>query len=420
MTNQTQDVRRVVVTGIGAVTPLGLTASETWEGVLKNRCGIDTISAFDHTDFRVHLAAEVKNFDPTQYMEKKEARRMDRYCQFSVAAAQEAIADAGLTVDTYGADQVGAIVASGIGGLITFQDEVLKLGARGPRAVSPLFIPMMIGNMAAGFIAMHHGFKGDNMCLITACASGTHAIGEGFRKIKHGYLDACIVGGAEAAIAPTAVAGFSNMTALSKETDPACGSRPFDAERDGFVLGEGGAILVLESLEGALARGARIYGEVTGYGATADGYHITSPDPEGEGACKAMKNAMAEAGIAPEQVDYINAHGTSTPLNDKYETIAIKKAMGEEAARNVPITSTKSNLGHLLGAAGAIEAILTLKIIGSGVIPQTIGFATADPECDLDYVTDANRTAAIRYALSNSLGFGGQNGTLCLAKFEEA
>jgi 3-oxoacyl-[acyl-carrier-protein] synthase II len=279
---------------------------------------------------------------------------------------------------------------------------------------------MMIGNMAAGFIAMHHGFKGDNMCLITACASGTHAIGEGFRKIKHGYLDACIVGGAEAAIAPTAVAGFSNMTALSKETDPACGSRPFDAERDGFVLGEGGAILVLESLEGALARGARIYGEVTGYGATADGYHITSPDPEGEGACKAMKNAMAEAGIAPEQVDYINAHGTSTPLNDKYETIAIKKAMGEEAARNVPITSTKSNLGHLLGAAGAIEAILTLKIIGSGVIPQTIGFATADPECDLDYVTDANRTAAIRYALSNSLGFGGQNGTLCLAKFEEA
>ncbi len=411
---------RVVVTGMGAVSPLGLTVDSTWEGVKENRCGVGTIQAFDHTDHKVHLAAEVNDFDPTNYMDKKEARRKDRFLHFSVAASQEAVKQSGLTADTYGPEHVGTIIASGIGGLITFQNEVLKMGERGARAISPLFIPMMICNMAAGQIAMDYGFKGENICVVTACASSTHAIGEGFRKIKDGYLKACVVGGSEAAVAPITIGGFSNMTALSKETDPTKGSRPFDLERDGFVLGEGAGVMILESLEGALRRGANILGEVIGYGATADGYHITSPSPDGAGATKAMELAMAEAAVKPADIDYINAHGTSTPLNDKYETIAIKNALGAERAALVPITSTKSNIGHLLGAAGVLEGILTLKMMTEGLIPRTIGFNTPDPDCDLDYVFEANRAADVQIALSNSLGFGGQNATVCLSKYKEA
>ena len=410
--------RRVVITGSGMITSLGLDTKSNWAAITAGRSGITTLDGIDLDGQEVHVGSQVRDFEPMDYMDRREARRMDRYCQFAVAAAVEAMEQSGLKMEHYGADRVGTIIGSGVGGLETLAVEFAKLHERGPARISPLFIPMMISNMAAGKISMIYGAKGANYCVTTACASGTHAIGEAFRAIKYGQLDACIAGGAEAPITPIALAGFNNMTALTKETDPNQASVPFDARRSGFVIAEGAGIVVLEELESALARGADILCEISGYGATADAYHITSPDPEGQGAAEAMRLAMAEAGLAPEDIGYINAHGTSTPLNDKYETIAIHSAFGE-AADKVAISSTKSMTGHLLGAAGAVEAIYTGMALRDGLIPPTINLQQPDPECDLDYVPGEARKADIKAALSNSLGFGGHNGTLCLRKWEE-
>lgn len=410
--------RRVVITGSGMITSLGLDTKSNWAAITAGRSGITTLDGIDLDGQEVHVGSQVRDFEPMDYMDRREARRMDRYCQFAVAAAVEAMEQSGLKMEHYGADRVGTIIGSGVGGLETLAVEFAKLHERGPARISPLFIPMMISNMAAGKISMIYGAKGANYCVTTACASGTHAIGEAFRAIKYGQLDACIAGGAEAPITPIALAGFNNMTALTKETDPNQASVPFDARRSGFVIAEGAGIVVLEELESALARGADILCEISGYGATADAYHITSPDPEGQGAAEAMRLAMAEAGLAPEDIGYINAHGTSTPLNDKYETIAIHSAFGE-AADKVAISSTKSMTGHLLGAAGAVEAIYTGLALRDGLIPPTINLQQPDPECDLDYVPGEARKADIKAALSNSLGFGGHNGTLCLRKWEE-
>lgn len=411
--------RRVVITGSGMITSLGSDTGSNWEALIAGSCGITALDGLDLEEQEVHVGAQVHDFVPMNYMDRKEARRMDRYCQFAVAAAAEAMTQSGLTMEYYGADRVGTIIGSGVGGLETLAVEFAKLHERGPARISPLFIPMMISNMAAGKVSMIYGTKGVNYCVTTACASGTHAIGEAFRAIKYGHLDACIAGGAEAPITPIALAGFNNMTALTKETDPNQASMPFDARRSGFVIAEGAGIVVLEELESALARGADIICEISGYGATADAYHITSPDPEGQGAARAMLLAMAEAGLSPEDIGYINAHGTSTPLNDKYETIAIHSAFGT-AAHTVAISSTKSMTGHLLGAAGAVEAIYTGLALRYGLIPPTINLQQPDPECDLDYVPVEARKANIKAALSNSLGFGGHNGTLCLRKWEEA
>lgn len=410
--------RRVVITGSGMITSLGFDTKSNWAAITAGRSGITTLDGIDLDGQEVHVGSQVRDFEPMDYMDRREARRMDRYCQFAVAAAVEAMEQSGLKMEHYGAGRVGTIIGSGVGGLETLAVEFAKLHERGPARISPLFIPMMISNMAAGKISMIYGTKGANYCVTTACASGTHAIGEAFRAIKYGQLDACIAGGAEAPITPIALAGFNNMTALTKETDPNQASVPFDARRSGFVIAEGAGIVVLEELESALARGADILCEISGYGATADAYHITSPDPEGQGAAEAMRLAMAEAGLAPEDIGYINAHGTSTPLNDKYETIAIHSAFGE-AADKVAISSTKSMTGHLLGAAGAVEAIYTGMALRDGLIPPTINLQQPDPECDLDYVPGEARKADIKAALSNSLGFGGHNGTLCLRKWEE-
>jgi 3-oxoacyl-[acyl-carrier-protein] synthase II len=411
--------RRVVLTGSGMITSLGLDSKSNWEAVKAGRCGISELENLELKEEEITVGAQVKNFDPLDFMDRREARRMDRYCQFAVAAAAEAMKDSGLDVAAYGADRVGTIIGSGVGGLETLTVEFAKLFEKGPGRISPLFIPMMISNMAAGKISMIYGTRGSNFCVTTACASGTHAIGEAFRAIKYGHLDACLAGGAEAPITAIAIGGFNNMTALTRETDPTAASVPFDIRRSGFVIAEGAGVVVLEEMESAIARGANIICEITGYGATADAYHITSPDPEGAGAALSMTLAMHESDISPEQVGYINAHGTSTPLNDKYETIAIKTALGEHAYKTA-ISSTKSMTGHLLGAAGAVEAIYSAFALRDGVIPPTIGLDQPDPECDLDYVPKQARTAGIDYALSNSLGFGGHNGTLCLKKWEEA
>lgn len=410
-------MKRVVITGMGAITPIGKTHEEFWASLKEGRHGIAPISSFDTSDSPVKLAAEVKDFDPTIYIEKKETRRMDRFCQFAVGAALDALKDSKTRFEDLDPYRVGVIVGSGIGGLQTMEAEHTKLIEKGPDRVSVFFIPMMISNMAAGSIAMKTGFKGTNFCPVTACATSSHAIGEAFRAIKHGYLDACITGGSEATVTRFAVAGFNNMTALSRSTDPDRASIPFDAQRDGFIIGEGGGILVLEELEHAKARGAEIYAEVAGYGATCDAYHITSPSPDGQAAAKAMSFAIEEAGLKPDEIGYINAHGTSTPLNDKYETGAIKIAFGE-AAGKVAISSTKSMTGHLLGAAGAVESIACAMALKEGVIPPTIGYRDADPECDLDYVTEGARKADLKAAISNSLGFGGHNATLCFKKYE--
>lgn len=409
--------RRVVITGTGVISPVGLDTESFWNALVQGQSGIAPLENMDLTGQEVAVGAQVKGFDPLKYMDRKEARRMDHYTQFALAAADEAMKMSGLDISAMDPYRVGTIVGSGVGGLETLETEYGKLYSGGPARISPLFIPMMISNMAAGKISMVYGAKGANYSVTTACATATHAIGEAFRAIKYGHLDACIAGGAEAPITRIALAGFNNMTALTREADPKVASVPFDARRSGFVIGEGGAIVILESLETAQARGANIIAEVAGYGATADAYHITSPDPEGEGAAMAMKLAMQEAGIEPSAVDYINAHGTSTPLNDKYETIAIKKAMGD-AARTVAISSTKSMTGHLLGAAGAVEAIASALATRDDIIPPTIGYREPDPDCDLDYVPNQARKATVRYVLSNSLGFGGHNGTLCIKKWE--
>lgn len=410
-------MRRVVVTGIGAITPVGTGVSEMWKNIQDGVCGIDAITHFDTSDFDVKLAAEVKDFDPTAYISKKEARRMDRYCQFACAAANLALEDAGCDFKEDDPFRVGVLLGSGIGGINTLEEEHIKALEKGYGRVSPFFIPMMISNMGCGMISIQHGFKGANFTAVTACSSSNHAIGEAFRNIKHGYLDVAVAGGAEATITKFATAGFNNMGAVTRSTDKTRASIPFDKERSGFVMGEGSVMLILEELEHAQKRGAKIYGEIAGYGATADAYHITSPDPEGSGAIKAMQLAMEEAGVQPEQVGYINAHGTSTPINDKFETNAIKKVFGEKA-KEIPVSSTKSMTGHMLGAAGAIEAAITTLALRDGMLPPTVGCQVPDEECDLDYITEGARKADVQYALSNSLGFGGQNATLCLKKYK--
>lgn len=410
-------MRRVVITGMGAVSPVGKTVDTMWDSIKNGRHGISVIDRFDVSDVPVKVAALVDDFDPTEYMDKKEVRRNDRFCQFAVAAAEEAVKDCGSDLKDLDPYRVGVIVGSGIGGLESLEREHTNLMEKGPRRVSVFFIPMMITNMAAGQIAIKYGFKGVNYATVTACSSGTHAIGEAFHAIKHGYLDACVAGGAEAAVTRFSLAGFNNMTALSRSENPDEASVPFSLERDGFVMGEGGGILVLEELEHAKARGAKIYAEIAGYGATGDAYHMTSPAPGGEGAAKAMEFALKDAGLTPDDVDYINAHGTSTPMNDKTETTAIKSVFKDKAF-DIAVSSTKSMTGHLLGAAGAVESIICAKAIEDGIIPPTVGYKTPDPECDLDYVTEGARKQELKAVISNSLGFGGHNASLCFKKYE--
>lgn len=409
-------MKRVVITGMGTVNPLGTNVNEFWDNIVANKLGFSFIDQFDAANFDVKIVASVKDFDPSKYIDKKEARRIDRFTQFAVVASLDALEDSNTDLKDLDPYRVGVIVGCGVGGLGLTQSEHEKYLEKGPDRVSVFYVPMMIANMAAGTVSMRTGFKGANFATVTACASGTHAIGEAFRKIKDGYLDACVCGGTESCITEFALGGFNNMKALSKATELDKASTPFDAERQGFVLGEGSGMLILEELEHAKARGANIYAEVVGYGATCDAYHMTSPSPTGEAAGKAMELAFTEAGLSASDVDYINAHGTSTGLNDKYETTAIKLALGEQANK-VVINSTKSMVGHILGAAGGIEAIVTALSIKNSIVHKTVGFKTPDPECDLDYCVDGNREMEVNVALSNSLGFGGHNATICIKKY---
>ena len=411
-------MKRVVITGVGAITPIGNDVKTMWDSILAGKHGISEIDRFDVSDIEVKLAAMVKDFDPSSVVDKKEQRRTDLYCQYALCAADQALRDCGSDLKDLDPFRVGVIVGSGIGGIQTFEEEHTKFEQKGSKRVSVFFIPMLISNMAAGMISIRTGFKGVNFAPVTACATSSHAVGEAFRQIKHGYLDACVTGGAEASVTKFAVAGFHNMGALCTSADPDRASIPFDKERCGFVMGEGSGILILEELEHAKARGAHIYAEIVGYGATGDAYHITSPSPEGDAAAKAMQLAFEEGGFTAADVDYINAHGTSTPINERYETIAVKKALGDHAAKT-PVSSTKSMTGHMLGAAGAVEAIITALALENGVIPQTLGYKVPDEDCDLDCVPEGPRKADIKVALSNSLGFGGHNATLCLKKYED-
>ena len=407
--------RRVVVTGLGAVTPVGNTAAETWESLKSGKNGIAPITAFDTAGFKATLAAEVKGFDPRAYLEVNEVLRTDRYAQLAVAAAEQAVTESGVK-GTVEPERFSVLFGTGIGGIHSFENEYAKLMEKGPRRVSPLFIPMMIANMAAGMIAIRYDCRGSAMPAVTACASGSNAIGEALRLIRHGYADAVISGGTEAAITASAVAGFANMQALSTASDPDAASLPFDKRRGGFVIGEGAVALVLEEYEHAKARGANIYGEVCGYGSTCDAYHITAPHPEARGGAQAMLDAMGEAGYAASDVVYINAHGTGTPLNDAIETVAIKKALGEESAGRAYVSSTKSMTGHMLGAAGAVEAMACLLALRERIIPPTINLLEQDEACDLNYVPNTAVKADITLALSNSLGFGGHNACLAFRK----
>lgn len=407
--------RRVVVTGMGAVTPLGNNVADTWNGLRTGKNGIDHITLFDTEKFKAKLAAEVRGFDPGQYLEVNDVLRTDRYTQFAAASAQQAVDESGIAgkVDP---DRFSVLFGTGIGGINTFETEHTKLLEKGPRRVSPLFIPMMISNMAAGMIAIRHDCRGTAMPIVTACASGSNAIGEAMRLIRHGYADAVITGGTEAAVTPSAVAGFVNMQALSTSDDPNAASLPFDSRRGGFVIGEGSVAFVLEEYEHAVSRGARIYGEICGYGTTCDAYHITAPHPEARGGAKAMTDAMAEAGYTAEDTVYVNAHGTGTPMNDAIETIAIKKALGEEKAREAFVSSTKSMTGHMLGAAGAIEALACIFSLQESIIPPTINLNEQDEACDLNCVPNAAVKTPVTLALSNSLGFGGHNACLAFRK----
>lgn len=409
---------RVVITGMGVVSPLGNDRETFWDALLSGKSGIGPITHFDASQFPSRIAGEVKHFDPLNYMEKKDARRMDRFVQFAVAAAKMALEDAAFDMQSIDPDRVGVYIGSGIGGLNTWEEQHRILLEKGPRRVSPFFIPMMIANMASGQVSIMTGAKGPNSAAISACATGTHAIGDAFRIIQRGEADAMLAGGAEATITPTAFAGFSSMKALStsRNDEPTKASRPFDRDRDGFVMSEGSGVLLLERLEHAIARGARIYAEVAGYGMSGDAYHLTSPAPGGEGAARCMKRALKDAGLRPEEVGYINAHGTSTDYNDALETMAIKSTFGAHA-HEVAISSTKSMTGHLLGAAGAVEAIATALALKDQILPPTINYETPDPECDLDYVPNESRRAEITAAISNSLGFGGHNATIALKKF---
>ena len=411
-------MRRVVVTGMGAITPIGLNVEEFWNGLKEGKTGFGEITHFDSSDFKVHLAAEVKGFQPKEYMNPKDARRMELFCQYAVAAAKEAMEQSGLDMEKEDPFAVGCSIGSGIGSLQTIEREHEKYLNKGPNRMGPLMVPMMISNMAAGNVSIQLGLRGKNINVVTACATGTHSIGEAYRSIQCGDADVMFAGGTEAAVTPIGVGGFAALTALSTSTDPKRCSIPFDKERDGFVLGEGAGVVVLEELEHAKARGANILAEVVGYGATADAYHITSPIEDGSGAARAMENAIKEAGIEPKDVAYINAHGTSTHHNDLFETVAIKKVFGEHA-KDVKVNSTKSMIGHLLGAAGAVEFITCVKSIQDGFVHQTVGYQVPDEECDLDYVTEGPVEMEVKYALSNSLGFGGHNASLLVKKFED-
>ena len=407
--------RRVVVTGMGCVTPLGNDLPTTWRNLVDGKNGIGPITKFDTTDFKAKLAAEVRDFDPKLYMEKPQILHSDLYAQLAMAAAVQAMEDSGIA-GTVPGERMGVYIGTGIGGIQTFETEHSKLLNKGPRRVSAYFIPMMIANIASSMIAIRYGCMGPAMPAVTACASGYNAIGEALRVVRHGYADAMICGGAEATVTPLAAAGFCNMQALSTSEDPDAASLPFDARRGGFVMGEGSGVLILEEYEHAKARGAKIYGEICGYGSTNDAYHITAPHPEGVGGAKAMADALREAGYTGDELVYVNAHGTGTHLNDAIETMALKKAFGEELARKLLISSTKSMTGHMLGAAGAVEAIVSLKALEDGVVPPTINLREADPACDLDYVPGTARTAPVTLALSNSLGFGGHNACLTFRK----
>ncbi len=411
--------RRVVITGLGAVTPIGNNTKDFWEGIKEGKCGIDEITRFDTTNFKVKLAAELKDFNAEDYFDRREAKRLDRFSQYAIVASREAWKDSGLDKETENMERVGVIIGSGIGGIGTTEEEHEKYMTKGPDRVSPMYIPMGIPNMATGNVAIDIGAKGESIAMVTACASGTHSIGESFRMIKHGYQDVVLAGGTEAGITPLGIAGFTNIKALSKAEDKNRASIPFDKERSGFVMGEGAGVIILEELEHAKKRGAKIYAEMVGYGATSDAYHITSPAPGGEGGARAMKIAMEEAHVNPEEITYVNAHGTSTHLNDSYETQAIKTALGEENAKKVMVSSTKGHTGHLLGAAGGVEAIICAKAIEEGFVPATINYKVPDEECDLDVVPNEGRNVDVKYAISNSLGFGGHNSSILLKKYED-
>ena len=409
--------RRVVVTGLGAITPIGNSVEEFWNGVKAEKIGFDMITYFDPTEYRAKLAAQVKDFDPAQYMDKKAARRMEQFCQFAVAAAGEAIKDAGLDMEKEDPFMVGCNVGSGIGSLQAMEREHVRLLEKGPNKIGPMMVPLMISNMAAGNVSIAYGLKGKSLNVVTACATGTHSIGEAFRTIQYGDADVMVAGGTESSITPIGVAGFAALTALSTSEDPARCSIPFDKDRNGFVMGEGAGIVVLEELEHAKARGAKIYAEVIGYGCSSDAYHITSPAEDGSGAAKAMENAMADGHVKPEDITYINAHGTSTHHNDLFETKAIKLAFGEHA-KNLKINSTKSMVGHLLGAAGAVEFVTCVKEIEEGFIHRTVGLQETEEDMDLNYCKQSY-VEEVPYALSNSLGFGGHNASLLIKKYED-
>ena len=409
--------RRVVITGLGTVNPLGNSVKATWEGVLEGRCGIGPITHFDTTDFKVKLAGEVKDFNAEEILGAKEAKRMDTYTKFAMAAAKEAMEDADFDMEKEDTTRIGCIVSSGIGGLTTIAEEHTKGEERGYSKISPFFIPMSISNMAAGQIAIAYGLKGMCSCVVTACASSNNAIGDAFHRIRDGYEDAMVCGGSEGVVMPLAIAGFQSMKALCTSEDPSRASIPFDKERHGFVMGEGAGILVLEEYEHAKKRNAKIYGEIVGYGANCDAYHITAPNPEGEGGAKCMSLAIEDAGMKPEDIDYINAHGTSTSLNDAGETLAIKKAFGNHATE-LMVSSTKAMTGHLLGGAGAVEAIITTLALKEGFVPATINYREPDEACDLDIVPNSGRKVEIKAALSNALGFGGHNASIVLKKYE--
>jgi 3-oxoacyl-[acyl-carrier-protein] synthase II len=409
-------MRRVVVTGIGVISALGTGVEKNWNALLQGNSGVDRITRFDASELPTQIAGEVKDFNAEEFIDKKEIKKMDLFIQYALAAAEMAMQDSALVINEENAERVGVLVGSGLGGLPTIEKYHQALGEGGYKKVSPFFIPMLIINLAPGQISIRYGAKGPNFSVVSACAAGTHAIGEAYHVIRRGDADAMITGGAEATITPLAIAGFNAMKALStRNDDPQGASRPFDKDRDGFVMGEGAGILVLEEYEAAKARGAKIYAEVVGYGLSGDAYHLTAPAPEGEGAARCMKMALNSGGINPEEVDYINAHGTSTPFNDYYETLAIKSALGAHS-RKVMVSSTKGMTGHALGAAGGIEAVFSLLAMERGVVPPTINYQTPDPDCDLDYVPNTARQATVNVAMSNSLGFGGTNATIIFKK----
>lgn len=410
--------RRVVVTGMGAVTPIGIGVGNFWNGIKNNQVGIQIIDRFDPTEFKAKVAAQVNDFNPKDYMDPKSAKRMDKFCQYAVAAAKEAVEDANLCMENEDPYLVGVSIGSGVGSLEQAEVNAIKLKEKGPSRINPLLVPELITNMAAGNVSIAIGAKGKSINVVTACATGSHSIGEAFRSIQCGDADVMIAGGTESCITPLGVGGFAALTALSTSEDPMCASRPFDKDRDGFVMGEGAGVVILETLEHAQARNAKIYAEIVGYGATSDAYHITSPAEDGAGAARAMTNAMKEAGITPAQVDYINAHGTSTHHNDLFETRAIKLAFGKEAG-NVKISSTKSMIGHLLGAAGAVEFITCVKSINDGYVHPNVGLKETEEELDLNYVKDQGISMDVTYAMSNSLGFGGHNACVIVKKYED-